>query len=108
MGNIVASLEDRMQNSILITIYIFTPWIQLGIRSINASSGQDATSVTANSERGERIRINSSFEKLCERNNLLHVLNANDETRKSIPDEVGELSVPGTFFDRQSHSSQIY
>ena len=37
-------------------------------------------------------------------NNTLHFLNANDETRNNIPDEISELSVPGTIFDRQPHT----
>ena len=37
----------------------------------------------------------------------LHVLNITDETRNKIPDEVSELSVPYTHFDRQPHSSRL-
>ena len=37
---------------------IVAPKIELAIRSINASSGRDVTSVTANSDCGERIGIN--------------------------------------------------
>ena len=58
MGNIVETVEDRIQNAILTVIDgIITPDIELAIRSINASSGQDAASATVNSERGEHIRI---------------------------------------------------
>ena len=32
------------------------------------------------------------------------MLNTNDEPRKNVPDEVSDLSVPGTHFDRQPHS----
>ena len=79
MGNIVDSVEDRIQNAILTTIDdIITPRIQIAVRSINASSGRDATSVTADSERGERIGITASFENISERNNTLHLLNTND------------------------------
>ena len=31
-------------------------------------------------------------------------MNVSDETRNKIPDEVCELSVPKTRFDRQSHT----
>ena len=46
---IVDTVENRIKNAIL-TAYdsIVAPKIELAIRSINASSGQDATSVTAN------------------------------------------------------------
>ena len=81
-----------------------TPKIELAIRSINASSGRDVTSVSANSERRERVRINASFENVSRNNDTLDVSNANDETRHNIPDEVSELSVPGTHFDRQAHT----
>ena len=62
------------------------------------------TSVTANSERGERVGINASFENASGNNNILHVSNANDETRNNILDDVSELSVPETRFDRQTHT----
>ena len=102
MSNIVDTVEDRIQNAILTAIEnIVAPKIELAIRSINASSGRDVTSVIANSERGERVGINASFENASENNNTLHVPSVNDETRLNIPDEVGELSVPETRFDRQ-------
>ena len=88
MSDVVDTVEDRIQNAILPAIEnIVAPKIELAIRSINASSGRDAASVTANSERGERVGINTSFENASE-NNILHVSNVNDETRQDIPDEV--------------------
>ena len=105
MSNIVDTVEDRIQNAILAAIdNIVTPKIELPIRSKNASSGPDATSVTANSERGERVGINASFENASENNEILRVSNVNDGTRQNIPDEVSELSVPETRFDRQIHT----
>ena len=62
------------------------------------------TSVAANSERGEHVGINASFGNASGSNNLLHVSEVNDETRHKIPDEVSELSVPETHFDRQAHT----
>ena len=105
MTNIVDTVEDRIQNAILAAIdNIVAPKIELAIRSINASSRRDVTSVTANSERGERVGINASFENASENNNILRVSNVNDETRQNIPDEVSELSAPETHFDRQPHT----
>ena len=102
-SNFVDTVEDRIQNAILIAIdNIVAPKIELALMSINASSGRYVTSVTANSERGERVGINASFENASE-NNTLRVSNVNDETRQNIPDEVSELSVPETHFDRQPH-----
>ena len=50
MSNIVDTVEDRIQNAILTAIEnIVAPKIELAIRSINASSGRDPTSVSANS-----------------------------------------------------------
>ena len=37
----------------------------------------------------------------------LGVSNVNDETRHNIPDEVSELSVPGTPFDQQPHTHHM-
>ena len=64
MGNIVDTVEDRIQKSSLTAIdSIITPIIELAIRSINASSGRDATSVMATSERGgDHIGITAPFE----------------------------------------------
>ena len=54
MNNIVETVEDRIQNAILTAIdNIVAPKIELSIKSINASSGRDMTSVSANSERKE-------------------------------------------------------
>ena len=105
VSNIVDTVEDRIQNAILTAFEnIVAPRIELAIRSINASSGRDVTSVTADSERGERVGINASFENASENNNTLRVSNVNDETRQNIQDEVSELSVPKMRFDRQPHT----
>ena len=58
IGNIVDRVNDRIQKAILTAIVIIiTRKNELGIRSINASSGRDATSVMGSSERGEHIGI---------------------------------------------------
>ena len=105
MSNIVDTVEDRIQNAILSAIEnIVAPKTELAIRSINSSSGRDATSVSANSERRERVGINASFENASKNNDTLDASNVNDETRRNNPDEVSELSVPETHFDRQAHT----
>ena len=102
MSNIVDTVENRIKNAILTAIdNIVTPKIELAIRSINASSGRDATSVSASFERREHVGINASFENASGNDNTLGVSNVNDETRHDIPDEVSELSVPETRFNRQ-------
>ena len=74
MSNIIDTVEDRIQNAILTAIEnIVTPKIELAIRSINASSGWDAASVSANSERRERVGINASFENASKNNDTLDV-----------------------------------
>ena len=45
--------------------------------------------------------INASLENVSVNNNIR---NGNDDTRKNIPNEVSELSVPETHFDRQVHT----
>ena len=105
MNTIVDTVEDRIQNAILTAIdKIVAPKIELAIRSINASSGRDATNVSANSERRGHVGINTSFEYASGNSNTLGVSNVNDETRHNIPDEVSELSVSETHFDRQTHT----
>ena len=102
MGNLVDTVEDRIQNAILTAIDSpITPKIELAIRSINASSGLDATSVMANSKRGEHIGITAPFVNVSEKNKTLFMFNTNDETRNDVPDEVSELSAPGAHYDRQ-------
>ena len=105
ISSIVDRVEDRIQNAFLIAIdNIVAPKIELAIRSISASSGRDVTSVYANSEDGEHVGINASFENASGNNDILHASNVNDETRHKITDEVSELSVPETHFDRQAHT----
>ena len=58
VGNLVDAVEDRIQNAFSTAIgSLITTKIELAVRSKNASSGQDATSVTANSECGERVGL---------------------------------------------------
>ena len=108
MNNITDTVEDRIQNAVLTAIdNIVAPKIELAIRSINASSGRDVTSVSANSERKERVGLSASFENASRNNDTLDVSNVNDETRHNIPDEVSELSAPETHFDRQAHTHHL-
>ena len=105
MSNFVDTVEDRIQNAILTAFEnIVAPKIELAIRSINASPGRDVTSVSANSERREHVEISTSFENASGYNDTLGTSNVNDETRQNIPDEVSELSVSETRFDRQPHT----
>ena len=108
MSNIVDTVEDRIQKAILTAIEnMVAPKIELAIRSINASSDWDATSVSANLVRKERVGINASFENASKNNGTLDVSNVNDETRHNIPDEVSELSAPEIHSDRQSHTHHL-
>ena len=80
MSNIVDTVDDRIQNAILTAIdNIVAPKIELANRSINATSGRDVTSVTANSERGKQVGINVSFENASENNILRDISKVNDE-----------------------------
>ena len=108
MSNIVDTVEDRIQSAFLTAIdNVISPKIELAIRSINATSGRDVTSVTANSERVGHAGINASLENASENNNTLCVSNVNDETRQNIPVEVSELSVRETRFNRQTHTHHM-
>ena len=108
MNNIVDTVEDRIQNAILTAIdNIVAPKIELAIRSISASSGRDVTSVSVNSERREHAGINASFENASGNNDTQVISKVNDETRHSITEELSELSVPETHFDRQPHTHHM-
>ena len=63
--------------------------------------------MSANSERRELVRIINFFENASGNNSTLLVSNVNDETRHIIPEEVSELSVPETHFDRQAHTHHM-
>ena len=79
MSNIVDTVEVRIKNAILTAIdNIVAHQIEVAIKSINASSGRDVTTVTVNSERGKHVGINASFENASGNNNILHVSNVND------------------------------
>ena len=91
MGNIFDTVENGIQKAILTAVdNIFAPKIEKETRSINASSGRYVSSVTANSERGELVGINTPFENASRNSNTLHVSNVNDETRNNISNEVSE------------------
>ena len=108
MSDIVDTVEDRIQNAILVAIdNIVAPKIELAIRSTNASSGRDVTSVSGNSERRDHERINTSFGSASENNSTLGLTNTNDETRRNPHDRVSELSVAGTQFDQQSPTHHV-
>ena len=88
MSSIVDTVEDRIQNAILTALdNIVAPKIELAIGSTKASSGRDATSVAASSERGEHVGLNASFENASGNNNVLHVPNGSYETRNNISDK---------------------
>ena len=62
MSSIVDTDEHRIQNAIFTAIdNIVAPKIELAIRSKNASSRRDVTSVSANSERSEHVGTNAPF-----------------------------------------------
>ena len=101
MNNIVDTVEDRIQNAILTAIEnIVAPKIELAIRSLNASSGRDVTSGTANSERGEQAGFDAFFENASGNNDTC---NRKDETRINTLSKASGLSVPETHFDWQPH-----
>ena len=105
MGTFVDTVEDRIQNKI--SNKSITLKIKLAIRAINTSSGQNATSVMVNSERGEHTKITALLEKVSEKIYTLHVLKTNGETRNKSVDELNDLSVPGTQFDRPADTHHI-
>ena len=105
MCNIVDTVEARVQNAILSAIdSIVAAKIELAIRSLNACSGRDATSVTSNGDRGEHVGNHAPFENASGNNNVVRVSNVVDETQNNIPEEVSELSIPETHFGRQTHT----
>ena len=64
----VDTVEDWIQNAILTAFdNNITCKIELTVRSNNASSAQNATSVTANSKRGEQSKITAPSENVFER-----------------------------------------
>ena len=106
MSNIVDTVENMIQNTILTAIdSIVAPKIELAIRSINAASGLDATSVTVNSK---HVGFSASFENASGNNNVLHESNVIDGTRTNYPGDLSELSVSETRFGLQTHTHHKY
>ena len=74
MSHNVDTVEDRIQNTFLTAIdSIDAPMNELAIRSMNLYSRRHATSVRANSERGEHIGITAFFENESENIIVLHI-----------------------------------
>ena len=102
------TFEDRIQNAILTAIVsIVSLKTESAIKSINESFGRNATSVTANSERWELVRITAPFENASENNIVLNISNVYDETPNIVPDKVIDFSVPETRFVRQLHTHHL-
>ena len=79
------------------------PGNELVVRSRNASSGRDAGSITANSEREEQVEgITAFFENASSRNNRFQYLNMTAETRGYAPGEFSDFPVSRTHYDWQS------
>ena len=79
---IISALDSMIHNAILTDVDNFTtPGFELAIGSMNASSGQDITSVIANSEGEARIGIITSSENVSDRNNIFHEFNISDDYR---------------------------
>ena len=105
MNNIVDTVEDRIQNAILTAINnVVTPKIELAIRSINASSGRDATSVLMDPESREHVGINTPCGSVSGDNETQAISELNDEARHNIQGDTGRLSVLETHFDQQPHT----
>ena len=82
MGNIVGTVEDRIQNATLTAVDdIFRPKIELVVRMKAASTEQDTFSITANLERGQNLGITAFFQYIFHKNNTFHELIVNDETQ---------------------------
>ena len=68
MGNIVETVEDKIQKAILTAIDSnITSETELVFGSTNESSGQDATIVMVSSESGNHNGITAAFEKIAEK-----------------------------------------
>ena len=105
MSNIVDKVENRIHNPNSTAVdNNVAPKIEVAIRSKDATSGRDATIVAANSEYREYVGITASFGNAPGNNNVQQVSNENDVTRNKFLNEVSELSVSGTHFDRQTHT----
>ena len=91
-SNVVETVEGMIQNAILSAMdNNITVRIELALRSMNASSGRDVASVTANSERGEQVRVCAFYKIVPESNSSFRQLSLTDETGRCSPDEVYNL-----------------
>ena len=82
MSNVVEKLEEKILNALLTAMdNIIIPRIELAVRSMKASSGQDIASVTTNSESSEQLEISFPYSSLSDRKSFFSQLNSTDETR---------------------------
>ena len=105
MSYIVDTVEDRIQTAVLTAKdSIVARKIELAISSkMRPLDGMRPVSQQIRNV--ENIQgLVPLFETVSEMIHTLHVLNTNDEIRNKIPDDVSELSVPDTYFDRQPHT----
>ena len=108
MSIITDTFQDRIQNATLTaTDFINAPKIELVVGSVNASTAWEMASTRTELEREERVGISAPSESASENNKVLHLSNMNEETQNNILDDISELSVPGTRFDRQSHNHHM-
>ena len=77
------------------------------MRSTSASSGRDATSVLAISERDEHKGFSASFENVSEKNKTLQELHTNIESLRIYPGEVIDFLVPWRQFEQQPHTRHM-
>ena len=79
---ISSALDSMIHNAILTDVDNFiTPGFELAVGSMNASSGQDITSVIANSDGEARVGITASSENVSDSNNIFHEFNISDDYR---------------------------
>ena len=103
---VVEKIENRSQNAVLTSMFSnIIPCNELVVISMNASSGRNVGSITANSERGEQVeRITAFFESASSRNNRFQLINMTDETRGYAPGGLSDFPVSRTHYGWQSHT----
>ena len=109
MINVADTFENSLQDSILAAVIDnVTPRIELVVKLMKASSGRGDASVLVGFKRVGQPGVTTSLESASERTIVFHEFNLTDKTRGYDLDEVGEIQVPRTHYDQQSHIHPTY
>ena len=109
LGKVVDTVQDRIPQTILAAVNsIVTLRVELAVRFLKASFGQDFANVMAISEREEQPGVRAVFQDASDRIDTFHEFHLTDETRGCNLGKLSELRFSRKHFDQQSDTHHIH